>query len=97
MGSQEEERLRAGIERVIAEGGGPCSFFACPGPDHPVVGMATCSVCYPMIALRELLGEVLVCKEIECISCGKEAPWCSECDCKVTQCWEGVHDAQKPQ
>ena len=73
----EVERLTAGIREILRDGPGPCSFFACPGPDHPIVDMATCNVCYPHVALRELLGETLTCDEIECITCGKEAPPCT--------------------
>lgn len=35
---------------------GNCGFWACPGPDAPMVGMATCSKCWAIKQLRALCG-----------------------------------------
>lgn len=34
----------------------PCQFAVCPGPNEPMVAMATCFVCARIIELRDLLG-----------------------------------------
>lgn len=84
----EAGRLRAGIREVLADLlGAPCSFWACPGPDHPAVPMATCNVCGPQLDLRALLGDPPpVCTVPECDTCGRESPWCEACDWKLVYC-----------
>ena len=36
----------------------PCTFWACPGPNKPVVYMATCGVCWSIKELRKIRKEV---------------------------------------
>lgn len=65
--------LERGIREILEGGGGPCSFFACPGANHPPVAMATCNVCYPQIMLKELIGEpVSECTDNPCGVCGRD-------------------------
>lgn len=83
-------RLVSGIREILADAeGSPCSFFACPGADHPAVGMATCNVCFPQIALKELIGEPPApCFDLSCYLCrGEDPPWCERHeDQRVTEC-----------
>jgi hypothetical protein len=87
----EADRLRAGIREVLEDlRGAPCSFWACPGADHPSVAMATCNVCDPQQRLHELLGDPPpTCTALECSTCGRESPWCETCDVKLAYCEHG--------
>jgi hypothetical protein len=56
------EDMRAELVALEAEmsesAGAACNFFACPGPDAPFVGMATCHYCYATQQVREILSGV---------------------------------------
>ena len=32
----------------------PCTFWACPGPNRPIMDGATCTLCYQIKRLRQL-------------------------------------------
>lgn len=87
--------LVAGIREVLADlDGAPCSFWACPGPDHPPVPMATCRICDVQQQLHELLGDPdPTCTALECVPCGRESPWCDTCDEKLIHCDHAPQDA----
>jgi hypothetical protein len=84
----EVNRLTEGIRQIITDQqGAPCSYWACPGSDHPPVGMATCNACDRVHELRALIGDPEpTCTSLECGLCGKESPWCEECDEKLFYC-----------
>ncbi|HET6286474.1 MAG TPA: hypothetical protein VFG15_06955 [Amycolatopsis sp.] len=58
----QNQQMRAVVEDALEklDHHGTCCFSLCPGPDAPVVGMATCRVCAVVIALRGVLaGEIV--------------------------------------
>lgn len=48
-------QLREALEASESASETSCGFFACPGPDKPYVGMATCHVCRTTQLLRRAL------------------------------------------
>jgi hypothetical protein len=100
--------LEHGIREVLdsLEGGQCCGFFACPGPTHPPVHMASCAQSWATDDLRSLLGDGrAVCTANPCeacgrdIRCGKPVDWDNGCGvvsqepCYLPAGHGGEHDA----
>lgn len=67
--------LEHGIREVLdsLQDGQCCGFFACPGPAHPPVPMASCAQSWATDDLRFLLtGERAVCTDNPCDACGRD-------------------------
>lgn len=53
--TQTRKELQKVINELVSL---PCVFWACPGPNAPTQGMATCKLCYAVKDLRRIRKEL---------------------------------------